>query len=171
LPCPPSRLSADSHGTPSDELRPSHTQIVRRNKDPTKSTGSKMAFASRGLRVKQSTQVSAVPGMVSREDRGQRMHALSGKQQKGEAISWSARSEAGARQRRQTHLMCYDQVPRQHDHQREDQARCACPSAQTRRHTVNVCDNVQGGGLGMHMRRCDRALSKLPACPGRFVQV
>ena len=171
MPCPPSRLSADSHGTPSDELRPSHTQIVRRNKDPTKSTGSKMAFASRGLRVKQSTQVSAVPGMVSREDRGQRMHALSGKQQKGEAISWSARSEAGARQRRQTHLMCYDQVPRQHDHQREDQARCACPSAQTRRHTVNVCDNVQGGGLGMHMRRCDRALSKLPACPGRFVQV
>ena len=48
---------------------------------------------------------------------------MSGKQQKGEAISRAARAETGAH-RRQVQLVCLDQLPSRHEHQREESARC-----------------------------------------------
>ena len=47
-----------------------------------------------------------------------------GEQQKGEAISRAARAEGGARRRQQAHLICYDHVPRQCEHQRKAEASC-----------------------------------------------
>ena len=73
-------------------------QFVRQNKGHAICTDSKMTFASRGLRVKLAT--ANLSGTGHGEQRGQRTGQevrMSGKQQKGEAISRAARAETGAR--------------------------------------------------------------------------
>ena len=45
---------------------------------------------------------------------------MSGEQQKDEAISRAARSEASARRRLQGYLVCSNQMPRQRDRQRDE---------------------------------------------------
>ena len=49
---------------------------------------------------------------------------MSGEQQKDEAISRAARSEASARRRWQGYLVCSNQMPRQRDRQRDEKTSC-----------------------------------------------
>ena len=49
---------------------------------------------------------------------------MSGEQQKDEAISRAARSEASARRRWQAYLVCPNQVPRQRDRQCDEKTSC-----------------------------------------------
>ena len=137
-------------------------QFVRQNKDHAICTDSRMTFASRGLRVKLAT--ANLSGTGHGEQRGQRTGQevrMSGKQQKGEAISRAARAETGAH-RRQVQLVCLDQLPSRHEHQREESARCChfcrVAAARRQRHAFTMLlDDLRMHSCGRHpeMRKLD----------------